>query len=396
MKAIIALFQKYRYPLAVVLVARAGYSLWLLIIWLIVDRYFQSFDLFIRETYKSLTPSSTIIGRGLLDVWLRWDAVHYMNLARYGYSITNIGDFNYPPLYPYLTGIIARLTIGNVVLAGLLLSTIATLVTFILLMKLIDEFIPMEGLAKETILIIAIYPTSYFLFGPYTDALYLGLSVATFLALKRKKWVITGLLISLASLARIQGVLLLIPFAIEAIMAGNISVRKIKPSVVVGFLLASFGILLLSLWRNLHQISLYHQSFESYSNIILVNPLTGLYLAIDQFIQTHDLLVLSEIISILLFTGILIWMIFKPLFRRQYALLSYGFALLLLFMAKHSIAASALQSANRYVLSIFPAYIGLAAFTLGMPQQWRKAYIVACLCISCIAISLYALWVFTG
>ncbi len=80
-------------------------------IWLIVDRNFQSSDIFIRETYKNLTPSSTIIGRGLLDVWLRWDAVHYMNLARYGYSITNIGDFNYPPLYPYLTGIIARLTI---------------------------------------------------------------------------------------------------------------------------------------------------------------------------------------------------------------------------------------------------------------------------------------------
>ncbi len=254
----------------------------------------------------------------------------------------------------------------------------------------------MDGLAKETILIIAVYPTSYFLFGPYTDALYLGLSVATFLALKRKKWVITGLLISLASLARIQGILLLIPFAIEAIMTGNVSVRKIKPSVVVGFLLASFGILLLSLWRNSQQISLYHQSFESYSNIILVNPLTGLYLAIDQFIKTLDLLVLSEIISILLFTGVLIWMMFKPLFRRQYALLAYGFALLLLFMAKHSIAASALQSANRYVLSIFPAYIGLAALTLEMPQRWRKTYIVACLCIACIAISLYALWVFTG
>lgn len=329
-------------------------------------------------------------------MWLRWDAVHYMNLARYGYSISDIGDFNYPPLYPYLTGVIARLAAGNVVLAGLFLSTIATLVAFILLMKYLDEFIPFDGLAKETILIIAIYPTGYFLFGPYTDAIYLCLSVATFLALKQRNWIVAGLLISLSSLARIQGIILLIPYVIEAMMAGHLAVRRIKPSVVIGFLLGGFGIVLLSLWRYSLQISPFQQSFESYSNIILVNPVTGMYLAIDQFIQTRDLLVLSEITSILLFTGILIWMLFKPLFRKQYAMLAYGFALLLLFMGKHSIAASALQSANRYVLSIFPAFIGLAALTLEMPKWGRKVYIAASLCLACIAISLYALWVFIG
>lgn len=183
---------------------------------------------------------------------------------------------------------------------------------------------------------------------------------------------------------------------IEVFVARNVSRRRIKPSVVAGLLLSGTGIFFLYLWRYSLQISLFRQSFESYSNIILVDPFTGLYLAIDQLIKTHSLLVLSEIISILLFTGILIWMLFNPFFCRQKALLAYGFALILLFMAKHSVAASALQSANRYVLSIFPVFIGLAALTLKMPQWGRKTYIITCLSIACIVISLYALWVFTG
>jgi hypothetical protein len=365
-------------------------------VWILIDRHFPYFGIFLKENYGGLEPKETLIGRSLLDVWLRWDAVHYMNIAKFGYPGVGTGDLNFPPLYPYMAFLLKSLTFNDVIIAGLLISTSATILTFVLLYKLVLETFDNRKLAEQTIIVMSIYPTSLFLVAPYTDALFLCLSVGFFLALRQKKWVIAGLIGFFAGLTRLQGILLVIPLIIEAIREKELVVRRINLRVILGSILCVSGYLSFTLWRASQNIPSLLKSYEKYSNIVFVDPLNGILLAIQQLVETRSILVATEILSIILFSFLIVWMIFRPEFWGQYGLMAYSFATLVLFMSKHSVSASALQSANRYVLSIFPAFIGLALLIIEMPKSVSKMYKSTSLILLMIATTLYALWIFIG
>jgi Gpi18-like mannosyltransferase len=387
---------KYSFPLRCVLFARIGLSLWLFAIWIIVDRYFPVTDWSLRETYGHLSRQPTLIGRGLLDVWLRWDAVHYMNIARVGYAGVGKGELNFPPLYPYLTGALVRMSFLNEIAAGLLISTIATLASFIFLYELILETHLEEKLARRTILVYTLYPVSFFLFAPYTDGLFLFFSVAVFLTCKRHQWILAGLFISLASLTRLQGVILVLPYLIYAMQANALSVRKVSLNAVSGLGAAGLGIMVFTIWRALQGTGSYLDTFKQSSNIVFMDPFTGLWLAAQQVLLKPEPLVIFELLTILLFWAVFIWMLTQKDFRNERAMLAYASVLLILFSGKHSLTASSLQSVQRYVLAIFPAFIGLSRITLKIPAWAQKIYLGASLTLAIIASTLYALWIFVG
>ncbi|MGH8165396.1 MAG: mannosyltransferase family protein, partial [Rhodanobacteraceae bacterium] len=57
----------------------------------------------------------------LLNVWGRWDAVHYLDIAHNGYHGTDMAFF---PLYPYLIRLLGN-PAGNYLIAGVIISSIA-------------------------------------------------------------------------------------------------------------------------------------------------------------------------------------------------------------------------------------------------------------------------------
>jgi hypothetical protein len=117
------LYQRYQFPLLLAICLRIGLSLWFAFIALVIDPYFPRDANILEGAYHYIMLHSTFLGKALLDIWLRYDAIHYINIATVGYAALEPGDLNFPPLYPYLTRLFSLFTFGEATFAGLLVST---------------------------------------------------------------------------------------------------------------------------------------------------------------------------------------------------------------------------------------------------------------------------------
>ena len=150
----------------------------------------------------------------LLAVWGRWDAEHYIGIAKNGYSGTEPAFF---PLYPALIASLSQLT-HNELLSGLIVSNAASFFALLYLYKLVEHQFNRQ-VAHRAIFYVSIFPTAIFFSAVYTESLFLFLSVASFYYIRERRWLMAGLFGYFASLTRVEGVLLALPFLIEWLAA---------------------------------------------------------------------------------------------------------------------------------------------------------------------------------
>ena len=152
-----------------------------------------------------------------MQIWNRWDAVHYLGLAEKGYVATGEGRFSivFYPLYPMLVRVAAFVT-QNYMAAALVVSGFASVAAGLLLKRLarLDES---EEVARNSVWFLFIFPTSYFLHIGYTESLFMALVLGSFLAARGERWDIAGLLGAFACLTRVNGLLLGPALALEAL-----------------------------------------------------------------------------------------------------------------------------------------------------------------------------------
>src|SRR5262245_6873907 len=143
-----------------------------------------------------------------LAIWQRFDANWYTSIADTGYGAI-AGDDHFPPLFPVLIRVLKPL-FGSAFLAGLVISHLATLYTIKLLY---DTFSEWGGnyLAKRTVVIMLIYPTSFFLFSVYSESLFVVSVLLSFKQMRKSSWAWAGFWAFCAILTRLQGAALLIP-----------------------------------------------------------------------------------------------------------------------------------------------------------------------------------------
>jgi hypothetical protein len=102
---------------------------------------------------------------------------------------------------------------GSPLVAGALVSTALLLVALVLLHRLValdhDRVV-----ARNAVLVTALFPMSFFFSAVYSEALFLALSVGAVYAARRERWAWAGALGALAAATRSAGVLLLVPLAI--------------------------------------------------------------------------------------------------------------------------------------------------------------------------------------
>ncbi len=160
----------------------------------------------------SLSPGA-LPGGSLLEIWNRWDAPHYLEVAQYGYG---------PPadparivLFPLTPALIALGSLAaQPLVAAMLISFGATLVAAAGLYGLmrLDHARPASRLA---VLAMSIFPTAYSLVAPYSEAIFLAAAVWAFLFARRGRWAAAGFCSMLAGLARLQGAFILPALAVE-------------------------------------------------------------------------------------------------------------------------------------------------------------------------------------
>jgi hypothetical protein len=156
----------------------------------------------------------------LVGVWQRWDACWYSKIAAFGYEPAEI-SINFWPMFPMLTRGIAPWVGGSVALGGLIVAGIAYIGAMIGLYRLVGRDIDRE-VARRTMLFITIFPSAFFLFAPFTEALFLALAVWTIVAARERRWGWAAILGAMTALTRIQGVFLVLPIGWEVLVASGL------------------------------------------------------------------------------------------------------------------------------------------------------------------------------
>lgn len=169
----------------------------------------------------------------------RWDGLWYTAASRNGYrydtvsGIDRFGSSNDTlwPLLPWLMRAGSTLTGLPQEVVGFLLVNACFAGALIALYRLIGDEFGME-IARRSIWCIVLLPASFFYQALYTEAPFLMLASLTFLAAKRNRWLLAGILTLLAAMLRSQGVLLIAPLLVIAISQARAAKRKLTPATV--------------------------------------------------------------------------------------------------------------------------------------------------------------------
>jgi hypothetical protein len=156
----------------------------------------------------------------------RWDSVWYMAIAAGGYGDGAREAFF--PLYPLLVKV-AGAPLHSTLVGGALLSTALLGVALVLLHRLVALDYE-RAVARNAVLVTALFPMSFFFSAVYSESLFLCVSIGAVYAARRERWAWAGALGALAATTRSAGVLLLVPLAMIYLWdSGRPSLRTRRP-----------------------------------------------------------------------------------------------------------------------------------------------------------------------
>jgi len=160
----------------------------------------------------ALAVGGSLSGLSAHERLTRWDAQWYVHIARHGYGMTKVvpdgrhlSDLAFFPLYPLLERLVHTVTRLPFADAGLLVTALASLATALVLHDLGTR---LYGVRAGLVLVLlwAAVPVGVVESMAYSEALFTLLAAGACLAVVRDKWVVAGLLASLAGLTRPVGV----------------------------------------------------------------------------------------------------------------------------------------------------------------------------------------------
>jgi hypothetical protein len=286
-----------------------------------------------------------------LNVWGRWDAVHYVDIATRGYYGTDLAFF---PLYPALLALLGPFT-GNHVVAGLLISNIAFFLGLFYLYKLVEELYD-RGVAHRAIFYISIFPTAIFFSAVYTESLFFALTVAAFYYMRRDRWLTAGCIGFLAALTRVEGMLLIAPMLLESMHRLKQPADFFKRGFAVIATGAGLICFMAYLWV-LHGDPLYFSHVQINWDRKLAPPWASIGHTFHLIRTAHQSTLIANQCLELAFTIFMIVMLcagFRVM-RRSFA--AYTALSILVPMST-----SSLMSMPRFALVLFPLFIVLAVW----------------------------------
>lgn len=157
------------------------------------------------------------------DSMYRWDSLWYLRIAehwyfwsgfqndRLGYGQGHIAFLPMPPLLVRVT----ELFTGSFALAGLLVSAAASAVAFVALTRLVRLELGIwfgdggdrmaERGARLAPWLLAFSPYAVFLFLPYSEPVFLAFAISGWLAARRNRWALAGVLVAGAAATKVNG-----------------------------------------------------------------------------------------------------------------------------------------------------------------------------------------------
>lgn len=146
---------------------------------------------------------------GPLGLWDQWDARWYIGIARDGYQFTIHGKpaLAFFPLLPLL--IKAAMSTGLTgAAAGVLVCNAAFLGALFYLRALVRREWD-DDIARRAVWLLALFPTAFFTFAPYTESLFLLGAIGSLYHARRGRGLAAGLWAAVAILSHSTGIILL-------------------------------------------------------------------------------------------------------------------------------------------------------------------------------------------
>ncbi len=166
----------------------------------------------------------------LLELWDRWDVGLFVKVARYGYLSPAYADRTEVDL-PGMP-IAMRLVhpfVGSWVAAGMVVSLLAGLVAAAALYRLaVDDGLAEGGRAaaapedlergRRAVLLMVCFPYAVFLFAGYSEALFAAFATTAWVAVRRERWLLAGVLTAGATATRVLGLALVAAVWVEYVV----------------------------------------------------------------------------------------------------------------------------------------------------------------------------------
>ena len=309
----------------------------------------------------------------LLGPWQRFDAMHYTRIAAEGYSHPE--DSVFPPLYPLLIWALGGLMGGSHaahLAAGILIANAALLGLLILLHKVGSDLIGPEN-TPRLLLYFVLFPTGFFLFAPYSESLFLLLTLgALWLGLRHHQFGWAGVLGLLAALTRLTGWVLVVPLAYH-FWERHLGQGKWKIDPVGGWhprliakatavFLPTIGLLLFMLYRSWLGLPPLSNIYAEYWFQRTGIPGSDLLRALRGMVglgtgRAWEFTLWFDFFITLLLLATTVWAFFRWHNKLGWALYA---AMLLFFMLLPSSEFKPLYSFSRYALAFFPTFFLLA------------------------------------
>src|SRR3989344_466452 len=203
--------------------------------------------------------------------WINFDGEHYLSIAQNGYQPLTYFFFPVYPLFVKLIASFINKSIFGFAFVGLLVTHLAFLIGLIGLIRLIKlDF--KKDIVKTTIILLLVFPTSFYFASFYTESLFFALSVWSFYFARKGKWIYSGLIGAIASATRLVGIALIPALVLEAWIQWKKNKNSLNLSTVLGLILISAGLIIYMYYLNVktgdpleffHSVSIFGQQRSS-------------------------------------------------------------------------------------------------------------------------------------
>ena len=208
-----------RHPAAVFVAVRLAFLLGTAITLLWAPRRGEA--LLAYDAYDPLTDL-------LFGVFAQWDSDWYLNIASRGYDSQSAAFF---PLYPALVHALGWV-LGSNLVAGVVLSLAAGAVGAWAMVEIAKPILGHTA-ARDSALLVALYPTAFVFTSVYSEGLFLALASTSFLAAQRGRPWLAGALAGLAVGTRLIGLALIPALVVLAWPRARSEAHRLVPVVVL-------------------------------------------------------------------------------------------------------------------------------------------------------------------
>ena len=299
--------------------------------------------------------------------WQRHDTLLYLEIATHGYE-RNHDVIVFPPLYPIAIRAVGWVTLGNLLVAALLVSTIATTVGLAVLFRLTEDMFD-QDIARWATLYQFIFPTGYILLAAYAEPMMLLFTVLSFYLARKDRWAGAGLTAFLAALTRSQAAVLIVPLAIMAWRRFGTQWWR-RRDVLWAAAAGPVGVLAFQAWLVATGLPRSDEIYRTAWRSVPAVPGYELWLSAEDFFGSTTI---SRRLALTMFivAVVLTVLAFKKL-PLEYG--AYMTVMILLILLRHDQLGRPLLSFSRHALMLFPGFIALAATVRERPGRVAIAY----------------------